>query len=205
MDGLYNSVAGGFFNWTNPVPCRDTDPCRGLRLCRLNTNGSSGTFRAYVSSRWLPTWNWDVRMAVRDPQGLAIDSNALTATVARPQPPPGLPVGDRAALIQFTASRTSANVGSFLIAVYSPGVSGRRLSLSLFIRSRGQSIPGFPDKTSQSEERLVDPVAGVSLAVRICQTLLSMPSPNSRSWTAPAPSSSRTARRSRCPDRDNHE
>ena len=159
LDGVYHSVAGRSF--ADPVSCRDTDPCRGLRLCRLNTNGSSGTLRAYVSSRWVPTWNWDVRMAVPGPQGLAIDSNALTATVTRPQPPPGLPVGDRAALIQFTASRPSANVGSFLIAVYSPGVSGRRLSISLFMRSRGQSIPGFPDQTVESEERLVNPVAGL--------------------------------------------
>lgn len=160
LDGVYHSVAGpGFLNWTDPAPCRDSDPCRGLRLCRLNTNGSSGTLRAYVSTRWVPNWNWDVRMAVRGPQGLAIDSNALTATVVHSQPPPGLPVGDRAALIQFTASRTLANVGSFLIAVYSPGVSGRRLSISFFMRSRGQSIPGFPDKTVESEERLVNPVA----------------------------------------------
>lgn len=138
---FYKDVDGRFVSFAHGADaareCRlDASPCSNPNVCLLSRAGSSGTMRAWVATRWRPSWNLEMHMSVSK-DGVGVDSNSLTTTVSRTTPPEGVPIGETAAILSLTATRVS-----FSFVAYSPGIAGRTVEMTLAWRPAGQPPPG---------------------------------------------------------------
>ena len=136
----------------SPSECRQSpppDPCPqadGTVGCVLPSRRS---LRFYLTAPWKPEKTW--RLYVQTGGG---DSNTVSARVVRP---PDLPVGDGVLLVkvEITRSPGTGGFGLYDIEVFTPGVPGRRVDLTMEGRRLdGSAIPGVARMFSITESQL---------------------------------------------------
>jgi hypothetical protein len=107
---------------------------------------SRQSLRFHLTTPWKPEKTW--RLLVQTSGG---DSNTVSARVVRP---PELPFGNEVRLLKVEITRSVPTSGSFNIEVFSPGVLGRRIDLTMEGRRLdGSVIPSLARMFSINESQ----------------------------------------------------
>jgi hypothetical protein len=115
---------------------QNVTPCFTVPSVCLIGSGAVKRIRAYAPVPWTPTRTWRVLLRVD-----GVDTNVLQAQITRPD---ALPTGNTAAIAYLDAQRISATVGSFSFSVYSPGIAGRRFTMTTEVWANGTRLSSFP-------------------------------------------------------------
>ncbi len=118
-------------------------PCSTNTSVCLTAPGS-GRIRVYTGVQWTPVRTWRTFLRTG-----SVDSNIVQADIARPD---GLHTGSTASIAVIDARRTGPTVGEFTLTTYSPGVAGRRITLTREVWVNGARFSTF--SSSFAEDRM---------------------------------------------------
>jgi hypothetical protein len=127
-------------------------------VCLAGSSASGGHIRAFTRVAWTPTRTW--RTFLRSGNS---NSNVIQADITRSD---GLPFGNLAAIAFLDAQRSgvSSTAGSFSLQAYSPGIAGRRVTLTYEVWSNGVRLSANTSSFVETRVEVRGPSGGILIS-----------------------------------------